>query len=313
MREPLVSIIITTFKRHDYLERAINSALNQDYPNIEVIVVDDNSVDTEFTNQVKGLVTELAKADPRLVYLSMGGNYGACRARNAGFAYSNGEYVDFLDDDDTFEPDKISLQVKKFNEINNEAAMIGCFASIRNDDGEIIQYERTPVRGNVFFRNLCRSMCQTSIPLIRRDVFDASGGFEDIPSSQEHLMLARVFDVNPQYDYVEKELVNIYHHSGDRISNGRKKTEGAKILARKFERYYSKLSEEQILELKLAMNANIINANILVGNKSEAKIYYKERKMIRKRMCLEDFKLLIGIFFGSEFRKSVHRIISKFS
>ena len=47
MEQPLVSIIIPTYKRPDTLERAINSVLNQTYKNIEVIVVDDNNPDTE--------------------------------------------------------------------------------------------------------------------------------------------------------------------------------------------------------------------------------------------------------------------------
>ncbi len=308
---PLVSIIITTYKRHDYLNRAIHSVLNQTYKNIELIIADDNDSDSEFSKQVEALVAEFRKNDDRIVYLPMGKNSGACHARNAGFAYSHGDYVDFLDDDDEFYPEKIQLQLEKFNNSDSGVGMIGCFAEIKNDRGQIVQYDRNTIRGDVFFENLCHSICQTSLPLIRRDVFEKAGGFEHIVSSQEHLMFARVLDVCPYYDYVDRVLATIYHHNGERISNGTKKPQGAIELSERFKRYYPKLNKSQVSQLELCMNSNIINAYVMVNRRKEAFEYYKKRKELKKKFTVEDGKLLFGILFGMKAKQIIHKMCTR--
>lgn len=306
--KPLVSIIITTYKRHDFLKRAIDSVLNQTYSNIELLVVDDNDFASEYSASVQKLVKDIQTNDKRIRYISMQKNQGACAARNKGFQESKGEFIDFLDDDDEFYREKIELQIEKFASCNPKVGTVGCFAEIRDGKGNVIQYDRNRIKGDVFFANLCHSICQTSIPLIKREVFEASGGFENIISSQEHLMLARVFDVCPYYDYVEKELVKIYHHNGVRISNSRSKPQGAIELAEKFKRYYYKLSDEQIQELELAMNANIINAYLLVNKRKEAYQYLRYRRNIKSQLSMVDLKLIAGILFGSNVKKIVHKI-----
>lgn len=305
--KPLVSVIITTYKRHDYLERAVKSVLAQTYSNIEVIIVDDNEPTTEYSNQVQLLLKEIN--DNRIRYISMGRNAGACTARNYGFANSHGLYIDFLDDDDEFMPEKIAVQIEKFASVDKKVGTIGCFAQIRNEYGEIIQRDHNKVRGDVFYQNLCQSLCQTSLPLFKREVFEKSGGFEPIISSQEHLMLSRIFNICPYYDYVDRELVAIYHHSGERISNRINKPQGAIELAERFKRYYYKLNNEQIKKLELAMNKNIINSFVLVNDRKNAGKYYQQRKKLRDGFTFEDAKLLFGIVFGSKAKAILHRAI----
>jgi len=273
---PLVSVVITTYKRHDYLQRAISSVLNQTYTNLEVIVVDDNDEDSDYSKQVKELIKQICVTDNRIKYVPMGKNSGACKARNKGIEISRGEYVNFLDDDDEFKPEKIELQVKKYLDLKDEHITIGCFAEIKNENGKIIQYDRNRVNGDVFFENLCTSICQTSLPLFRKDLLIQSGGFEEIPSSQEHLMMARLFDICPYYDYVDKELVTIYHHSGERISNGEKKVQGAIELVERFKRFYYKISDEQIREVTFATVENVVNAFLLKNDRKSAWNYYKK-------------------------------------
>lgn len=104
MNTPLVSIIITTHNRPVLLKRAIESALAQTYPNKEIIVVDDNSDDE--TQLVCRNYSEI-----RYINItsqeSKGGNY----ARNIGIKASQGYYVELLDDDDYWLPEKTLSQV----------------------------------------------------------------------------------------------------------------------------------------------------------------------------------------------------------
>ena len=105
MTNPLVSILINNYNYRQFLSEAIESALNQTYRNIEVVVVDDGSTDD--SREV------LAQYDGRIVTV-LKRNGGQASAFNAGFQASRGEIVCFLDADDWFAPDKVATVVATF-------------------------------------------------------------------------------------------------------------------------------------------------------------------------------------------------------
>ena len=99
----LVSVIIPCFNAQRWLREAIDSCLEQTYPQIEIIVIDDASTDDSL---------EIIKSyDNQVIWESFLENRGGCYARNRGFALSRGEYIQFLDADDYILPEKIARQV----------------------------------------------------------------------------------------------------------------------------------------------------------------------------------------------------------
>lgn len=100
---PLVSVIINNYNYGRYLGEAIDSALKQSYPCMEVIVVDDGSTDNS---------REIIASYGRQVIPVLKENGGQASAFNAGFAVSRGDIVCFLDSDDVFLPNKIEKVVK---------------------------------------------------------------------------------------------------------------------------------------------------------------------------------------------------------
>lgn len=102
--KPLVSVIIPTFNRANFIAHAVTSVLKQTYQNIEVIVVDDASAD--FTSVVIQNID-----DPRVNYLCLEQNSGPSTARNRGVNFAQGQFVAFLDSDDEWDPKKIELQL----------------------------------------------------------------------------------------------------------------------------------------------------------------------------------------------------------
>lgn len=102
---PSVSVIVPTYNRARTLKRAVNSILFQSYVDLEVIIVDDGSTDG---------TDELVKSftDPRVRYVRLGGNSGACRARNAGLAVARGAYIAFQDSDDEWLAGKLERQME---------------------------------------------------------------------------------------------------------------------------------------------------------------------------------------------------------
>jgi glycosyltransferase involved in cell wall biosynthesis len=100
-----VSFIIPTYNRARVIKRSIKSALNQTYRDFEILIVDDGSTDETF-DVVKPLVQP-----PRVRYLRHKENKGSQAARNTGIKNARGDYIAFLDSDDTWIPNKTELQL----------------------------------------------------------------------------------------------------------------------------------------------------------------------------------------------------------
>lgn len=103
---PRVSIVIPTYNRLDLLPITLDSAQAQTYRDLEIIVVDNASVDG-----TDAFMNARAQADPRITYIRKPVNEGMIASYSTGLARSNGEYFCTLDSDDTIEPEKVARQV----------------------------------------------------------------------------------------------------------------------------------------------------------------------------------------------------------
>lgn len=117
--KPLVTIYIPTYNRIDLLKRALKSAIDQSYNNIEILVVDDCSNDLTI-EYLKGI----AKIDSRVRYYTNEKNSGACISRNKAILQAKGEFITGLDDDDYLTKDHIKNFVTAWeNKSNNCIAL----------------------------------------------------------------------------------------------------------------------------------------------------------------------------------------------
>src|SRR5215469_12425788 len=134
---PLVSIIITSYNYRRYLPDAIDSALNQTYPNTEVIVVDDGSTDN--SREV------IAGYDGRIVPV-LKENGGQASAFNAGFELSRGDVICFLDSDDALFPTAIARAADLLRD--EEVAKVHWPLSVvdaqGNDTGKVVPSRALP-------------------------------------------------------------------------------------------------------------------------------------------------------------------------
>ncbi|MGW3496904.1 bifunctional glycosyltransferase/CDP-glycerol:glycerophosphate glycerophosphotransferase [Streptomyces sp. NPDC001020] len=99
---PRFSVVVPAYKVQAYLEECLTSVLEQSYADLEVIAVDDRSPDA-----CGAIIDELAARDPRVRPLHLPENVGLGRARNAGLEQARGDYLLFLDGDDTLTPDAL--------------------------------------------------------------------------------------------------------------------------------------------------------------------------------------------------------------
>ena len=108
MDNPLISIIIPVYNAEDYLDKCIQSVLQQDYENYELILVDDGS-----TDQSSNIISGWASKDRRIRFLHKE-NGGQSSARNLGLDQAKGTYISFVDADDYVESDYLSYLLSLF-------------------------------------------------------------------------------------------------------------------------------------------------------------------------------------------------------
>lgn len=120
-----VSIIIPTYKRGQFLERAIDSVVRQTYFNIQIIVVDDNGNNNKFREETEERMLKYENNE-NIIYIKNPTNIGGSKSRNVGIRESNGDYITFLDDDDVYLPDKVKLQLEYMCKYNLELSFYGC-------------------------------------------------------------------------------------------------------------------------------------------------------------------------------------------
>jgi glycosyltransferase involved in cell wall biosynthesis len=123
---PLVTIGITCFNASDTIARAIRSALAQDWPNFEIVVVDDCSTDSS-----KDVILATIANEPRARLIARTSNGGPAAARNTIVSAAKGEFVAFFDDDDESLPGRVSNQVRTLTAYENAVGsrLIACHAS----------------------------------------------------------------------------------------------------------------------------------------------------------------------------------------
>jgi len=172
MREskpPLVSIIIPAYNAEQYLSQSLESALNQSYQDLEVIVVDDGSTDKSVA---------IAQEYGSRVKLFQQRNLGAATARNCGVKLSKGQWIAFLDSDDIWAASKIERQLDHCGDLSwshSDWFFIG-----HNQDGTIKGSDRAPkFGGDVLSKLIVDNFIGTSTVMVRREVFLEVGGFDD--------------------------------------------------------------------------------------------------------------------------------------
>jgi len=99
---PLVSIVMASYNHERFIEKSIDSILNQTYGNIELIVVDDNSTDNSFL-----IIKKKAESDCRIRIIKNDVNMGISETLNRGIDLAAGEYIMFSSSDDTLEPNLV--------------------------------------------------------------------------------------------------------------------------------------------------------------------------------------------------------------
>lgn len=135
--EPLVSVVIPTYRRPQLVTRAVQSVLAQTLSQIEVIVVMDGP-DPATRESIAAI------DDRRVKAIELPSNQGGCAARNAGVAQAQAKWVAFLDDDDEWMPQKLERQLEAVKHSEYTFPIASCYLVVRSPNGEAIWPRRAP-------------------------------------------------------------------------------------------------------------------------------------------------------------------------
>jgi glycosyltransferase involved in cell wall biosynthesis len=186
---PRSSIIIATHSRPRLLPRAVESARAADV-DVEVIVIDDASGDE---------TADVCRALEGIKYLRVERNQRVAGARNIGLVASTGEYVSFLDDDDTRLPGSLDSQIELLAR-NPDAALIYGQALYADHDGQVSD-ELYPVecpQGDVFWQLLTQNFIPCGSAVFRRSAIVSLGLLDDaIPGLDDWDLWIRIAELYP--------------------------------------------------------------------------------------------------------------------
>lgn len=231
---PKVSINMATYNRGGYLPAAINSILDQDFIDWELIIIDDGSTD----NTQEILLPYLK--DERIKYFKNEKNLGICITRNRALEKSAGEYIAILDSDDLWlSRDKLSQQVF-FLDFESEYALVGTGVVVINEKGTATKRYLNP-EGNTAIKNglLAKNSFAHSSVLYRREVAINLGAYplnlNGIEDYDLWLRLGQKYKLHnlPRYD------LGYRRHPGNISLTDRKRLMTTSLdLIKKYRQYY---------------------------------------------------------------------------
>jgi glycosyltransferase involved in cell wall biosynthesis len=226
--EPLVSVIIATYNRAEFIGQAVESAVDQTYGKIEIIVIDDGSTDN--THEV------LKKYEGKIKYIYQK-RAERSAARNRGFRHSRGDYIAFLDSDDVWLPEKIEKQV----EVLNERQDVGLVYV----DVQFIDASGQPFDGHVRWDGRKRDVLYedlmtnnivtgtTSSAMIRRACLDKVGLFDESMNTCEDLDLFRRIALHYKFHNISSPLVKFRIHDANTQQDASAMARGWETIVRK--------------------------------------------------------------------------------
>ena len=211
-----ISVIIPCYNQGKFLDDAVNSVLKQTYQNFEIIVINDGSTD-KYTND---LLKNYNKPKTK-VYITK--NQGLASTRNYGFELSDGEFIQFLDADDTLAPNKFEKQINIFRENNSLDVSYTNYTFFYEDTGKYSESQMQGLLSESPFEDFVyRWQRGISIPihcgLFKRKVFNNEDPFiSGFKAVEDWIMWIAISSRKCKFSYLDEDLA-VYRIQQDNMT-----------------------------------------------------------------------------------------------
>ena len=266
---PLVSVVVATYRRESPLMQALKSLATQTYDNFEIILVDDN--DDPKWNETVGHIVESFKRDysqVSLEYIVNHPNQGSAKTRNVGIVAAKGEYITFLDDDDLYLPDKIQRQVAFMQENNCDYSITDLDLFNEKDqliDRRIRSYIQETSQSALQRYHLLHHLTGTDTMMFRKSYLMQIGCFAPIDVGDEYYLIQRAIEGGGIFGYLPGSDIKAYVHTGEGgLSSGEGKIAGETALYEYKKQYFSCLLPKDRRYIKMRHHAVLAFAYIRI-------------------------------------------------
>jgi glycosyltransferase involved in cell wall biosynthesis len=286
---PLVSAILPTYNRAEYVAGAIDTVLDQTHDDIEVVVVNDGSTDD----------TEARLAaytgDDRVRVRHNGENRGISASMNRAADLADGEFVCVLNDDDRWHEEKVERQLAAFEQAGDEVGIVYTGGAVKQGE-QIVRVHRPERRGDIYPDIIARfGLHPHSSHMLRAECFELGGFDPDFPRGVDWdhcIRLAKEYE----FEYVDERLVERIFHT-DNISQ--QLTHGVEVNRMIWEKYCDEIRQYPAIERRLREKQCRAHARVALerGQRRRA-VAYARRAMDYERSAESAFIVLFALLGG---------------
>jgi len=304
--EPLVTIIIPVYNGEQYVKYAIESALNQTYKNIEILVVNDGSEDgsedviKHYTDKVRYIKKE---------------NGGVSSVLNIAIREMKGVWLSWLSHDDMYMPAKIEEQIKRLNEIleenpdcDIESYVLSCQSKRIDEKGNLLprgsSYHPEYKDGiELVAKEICRYTIGGCTVLAAKSAYEKMGGFDEGNRTiSDADMWFRLMLAGYKFDFSNNQLVLSRYHknmvSVKRISLVN--TEKDDFYSKSIKKIRDKTDNEMLFKMAVAMKS----AGLEQASLSAAEVYTGDKRTLQKALNKAVIKRQIKSILRTVYRKA---------
>ena len=212
-KNPLVTVICLCYNHESYVVETLNSVINQVYPSIELIIVDDFSTDNS-----KTIITTWLKKHPKIQFIANENNLGNTKSFNKALKIAKGEYIIDLAADDMLLPNCVASQIKAFENstyknlgvVYGNAELISENSSFYSYYFPVDKYKKVTenrITGDIYENVLSNfdSICSVSA-MIKKTVFDQLQGYDETLAYEDldfWIRASRIYE----FDFIDKPIM----------------------------------------------------------------------------------------------------------
>lgn len=291
-RQPLVSIVVVTHHRKKELKQALDSILFQTWKHLEVILVDDNG-DSQWNQKVEHIVEEWENnCTIPLKYIKNENNCGSATSRNKGIQAALGEYITFLDDDDTYMPQKIENQMNHMIRVSSEFSITDL--ALYNEEGKLEEkrvrnylkdkahlmsdsaLEEYVYNGDcvkeLLAKHLMYHMTGTDTLMFKREYLEKIGGFPHIDMGDEFYLMKEAVIHEGRFSYLPVcDVKALVHSKTEGLSSRERKVKGENKLYEYKKQFFPTLTKKQVK--KIRMRHHLVLAYAYLRNRNYGKFF----------------------------------------
>ncbi|MEC6127700.1 glycosyltransferase family 2 protein [Acinetobacter ursingii] len=305
--EILISVIIPVYNVEKFVEDALLSICNQNYKNLEIIIVDDYSSDNTYE-----IVKSIATNDSRIKLFRNDKNLKIVKTLNFALEQAKGEFIARMDGDDISYPDRIKHQLEFLLE-NPQYDLVGCHVDTIDENGRKIGSLKLPISKKSIDTNIFLSSPVLHIWLARTSIYKKLKGYREVPGAEDYDFLLRMHTNNFRFTNLDSFEYAVRIRDGNTTS-----TIG--FSQRLMSNYTVELYKERVLSGKDSFSSDNVAFYLKKYSKYEksfeksnvylkqAILYKSNRRYIKMLFCL------VAASFKSKFQFQylMRRLLFKF-